>query len=117
MINFYNTYTKEDIEILKDITRHIIIIDIVPSRYIEEYELYNLFSYFENYSDGKRVHRNLSLNSDELDALFGNVTELEQRTQDYNMGKNIIFFTPLEDIPLYINNFPNIVKWRLQINK
>jgi hypothetical protein len=37
--------------------------------------------------------------------------------QDLNHLKEFLFDTPHDQVPLYVNKYPTLVKWRLEINK
>lgn len=75
------------------------------------------------YRSGKPTSLKLTLQ--EFDLFFNDPERVEADFVDsgfrdnpiFEAIENIIFYTPVEQLPKYINDMPDVVRWRYEINK
>jgi hypothetical protein len=71
--------------------------------------------------DEKRALTRITLHKYQVIPFIESLTNLDacklNRINDIYTKRDFIFHTAYNDVPLYINDFPDLVKWRLKIRK
>ena len=69
----------------------------------------------------KRVLTRITMHKYQVIPFIESLTNLDaRRINEYGKTytkRKFIFHTSYDDIPIYINDFPDLVKWRLKIRK
>lgn len=95
--------------------------DTEPIEYTWEDALKLAESIYGPIDDNKYVITRIQIHMNDPNGLIGSLCNLDAYKIGKNMGKytkrHFIFFVPYDEIPLYINEVPELVKWRLSINK
>lgn len=69
----------------------------------------------------KRVITRMQLYPNDPNGLIGSLCNLDAYKIGENTGRftkrHFIYYVPYDEIPLYVNEVPDLVKWRLNINK